>query len=36
MCQKGAFVAGLKEEVVVSPEHVMSILAAGEGIHTPY
>lgn len=29
---RGVYVDGLKEEVVVSPEQVMSLIAGGEGM----
>ena len=29
---QGTFVEGIKEEVVLSPAHALSLIAAGEGI----
>lgn len=30
---QGTYVEGIKEEVVLSPGHALSFIAAGEGIH---
>lgn len=30
-CMQGTFVEGIKEEVVLSPAHALSLIAAGEG-----
>lgn len=33
-CWQGTYVEGIKEEVVLSPAHALSLIAAGEGIGT--
>lgn len=33
--QKGVFVAGLREEIVVSPEQVLSLMTSGESMNDP-
>jgi hypothetical protein len=33
---QGTFVEGLKEEVVLSPAHALSLIAAGEGHFSKY
>lgn len=33
--QRGIFVAGLQEEIVDSPEHVLALMAKGEGTSRP-
>jgi hypothetical protein len=32
--QQGTYVEGIKEEVVLSPAHALSLIAAGEGTST--
>lgn len=32
--QRGIFVAGLREEIVVSPEQVLELMTAGESMNT--
>jgi centromeric protein E len=31
--EQGTYIEGIKEEVVLSPAHVLSLIAAGEGRH---